>query len=127
MKYTKHRPEYIELCFLRNTRQISGKYPGSETLCIIRRIITKTKSVSYIRHQLQDYPESVQTIVIHNIFKGLTAYVLGGGFRGGNWNNNSDNLRVSDRNNAANVNSNRNNNNGFRGCRSVAAAAGDTI
>lgn len=38
----------------------------------------------------------------------------GSGFRGGNWNNNSNNARVSDRNNAANTNTNRNNNNGFR-------------
>ena len=39
---------------------------------------------------------------------------VGGGFRGGNWNNASTNARPSDRNNAANTNSNRNNNNGFR-------------
>lgn len=36
------------------------------------------------------------------------------GFRGGNWNNDATNERVSDRNNAANVNDNRNNNNGGR-------------
>jgi hypothetical protein len=41
----------------------------------------------------------------------------GSGFRGGNWNNNSNNARVSDRNNAANTNANRNNNIGFRGVR----------
>ncbi|QAT16720.1 hypothetical protein BU251_02715 [Candidatus Velamenicoccus archaeovorus] len=39
---------------------------------------------------------------------------LSGGFRGGNWNNDTSNARVSDRNNAANTNSNRNNNNGGR-------------
>jgi hypothetical protein len=38
----------------------------------------------------------------------------GSGFRGGNWNNTTVNARVSDRNNAANVNGNRNNNNGAR-------------
>ena len=36
------------------------------------------------------------------------------GLRGGDWNNASTNARVSDRNNAANVNTNRNNNNGAR-------------
>jgi len=36
------------------------------------------------------------------------------GFRGGNWNNDATNARVSDRNNAANTNANRNNNNGAR-------------
>ena len=36
------------------------------------------------------------------------------GFRGGNWNNNATNARVSNRNNAANTNTNRNNNYGFR-------------
>ena len=36
------------------------------------------------------------------------------GFRGGDWNDGSTNERVSDRNNAANVNTNRNNNNGAR-------------
>jgi len=41
----------------------------------------------------------------------------GAGFRGGNWNNDATNMRVSDRNNAANTNSDRNNNNGGRGCR----------
>ena len=39
---------------------------------------------------------------------------VSGGFRGGNWNNNTINARVSDRNNAANTNTNRNNNNGGR-------------
>ena len=43
----------------------------------------------------------------------------GAGFRGGSWNNNSNNARVSDRNNAANTNTNRNNNNGFRCVRSA--------
>jgi len=38
----------------------------------------------------------------------------GAGFRGGTWNNTSTNVRVSDRNNAANVNATRNNNNGGR-------------
>lgn len=41
----------------------------------------------------------------------------GAGNRGGNWNNSSSNSRVSDRNNAANVNSGRNNNNGGRACK----------
>ena len=36
------------------------------------------------------------------------------GFRGGTWNNASTNERVSDRNNAANVNTNRNNERGAR-------------
>jgi len=36
------------------------------------------------------------------------------GLRGGDWNDGSTNERVSDRNNAANVNTNRNNNNGAR-------------
>jgi len=44
---------------------------------------------------------------------------IGAGFRGGAWNNDSTNLRVSDRNNAANTNANRNNNNGFRAVRSA--------
>jgi len=39
---------------------------------------------------------------------------IGSGFRGGNWNNSESNLRVSDRNNAANTNTDRNNKNGFR-------------
>ena len=39
----------------------------------------------------------------------------GAEFRGGSWNNNDENLRVSNRNNAANTNANRNNNNGWRG------------
>lgn len=39
------------------------------------------------------------------------------GIRGGNWNNDSSNLRVSDRNNAGNTNANRNNNNGVRLCK----------
>ena len=38
----------------------------------------------------------------------------GVGFRGGNWNNDNTNARVSDRNNAANTNDERNNNNGGR-------------
>lgn len=38
----------------------------------------------------------------------------GAGNRGGNWNNDATNARVSDRNNAANVNADRNNNNGAR-------------
>jgi len=36
------------------------------------------------------------------------------GYRGGNWNNDATNARASDRNNAANTNANRNNNNGGR-------------
>ena len=36
------------------------------------------------------------------------------GMRGGSWNNNAGNLRVSDRNNAGWTNTNRNNNVGFR-------------
>lgn len=39
------------------------------------------------------------------------------GIRGGNWNNTSTNLRVSDRNNAGWTNTNRNNNVGFRAAR----------
>lgn len=39
------------------------------------------------------------------------------GIRGGNWNNDSSNLRVSDRNNAGNTNADRNNNYGVRPCR----------
>ena len=38
----------------------------------------------------------------------------GSGLRGGTWNNDITNARVSDRNNAANDNTNRNNNNGAR-------------
>ena len=38
----------------------------------------------------------------------------GSGFRGGTWNNDGTNARVSDRNNAANTNTDRNNNNGAR-------------
>ncbi len=49
----------------------------------------------------------------------------GAGFRGGNWNNTADNLRVSDRNNAANVNTERNRNNGFRAVRSASSGVGD--
>jgi len=41
----------------------------------------------------------------------------GAGLRGGNWNNSTDNLRASDRNNAANTNGNRNRNYGGRGVR----------
>jgi len=43
----------------------------------------------------------------------------GAGFRGGNWNNTTLYLRVSDRNNAANTNTDRNNNNGWRAARSA--------
>ena len=43
----------------------------------------------------------------------------GAGFRGGNWNNDATNARASDRNNAANVNAERNNNNGGRAVRSA--------
>ena len=51
---------------------------------------------------------------------GVAGFLDGAGFRGGNWNNNNDdNLRVSNRNNAANTNANRNNNNGWRGARSA--------
>ncbi len=39
---------------------------------------------------------------------------VGAGFRGGNWNNDATNERASDRNNAANTNTNRNNNYGAR-------------
>ena len=39
---------------------------------------------------------------------------LSAGFRGGNWNNDATNARTSDRNNAANTNPSRNNNNGGR-------------
>jgi formylglycine-generating enzyme required for sulfatase activity len=45
--------------------------------------------------------------------------ITGAGFRGGDWNNTSINLRASDRHNASNVNTERNNNNGFRAVRSV--------
>jgi len=48
---------------------------------------------------------------------GRVTDINGAGFRGGNWNNSTDNLRASDRNNAANVNGNRNNNYGFRAVR----------
>ena len=48
----------------------------------------------------------------------------GAGYRGGNWNNASDYARVSDRNNAANVNANRNNNNGSRGVRAAPSGVG---
>lgn len=49
----------------------------------------------------------------------LTGFeLIGSGFRGGSWNNNSNNLPASNRNNASNTNSNRNNNYGFRGVRS---------
>jgi retron-type reverse transcriptase len=40
--------------------------------------------------------------------------ITGAGLRGGNWNNDATNARTSDRNNAANTNSNRNNNYGGR-------------
>ena len=43
----------------------------------------------------------------------------GAGYRGGNWNNAASYARASDRNNAANVNAKRNNNNGGRGGRSA--------
>jgi formylglycine-generating enzyme required for sulfatase activity len=49
---------------------------------------------------------------------------LGGGFRGGSWGGSLDDLRVSDRFYAAYVGSSRDDSVGFRGCRSVAAAAG---
>ncbi|MCG2708462.1 MAG: hypothetical protein L6404_07470 [Candidatus Omnitrophica bacterium] len=39
---------------------------------------------------------------------------MGAGIRGGNWNNDATNARTSDRNNAANTNSSRNNNYGGR-------------
>jgi len=48
----------------------------------------------------------------------------GAGYRGGNWNNASANARVSDRNNAANVNADRNNNNGGRAVRSAPSGVG---
>ena len=50
---------------------------------------------------------------------GVSGFLDGAGFRGGSWNNNDENLRVSNRNNAANTNANRNNNNGWRGARSA--------
>jgi len=43
----------------------------------------------------------------------------GTGFRGGNWNNAASYARASDRNNGANVNATRNNNNGGRAARSA--------
>lgn len=46
--------------------------------------------------------------------KRSSVIITGAGFRGGNWNNDATNARVSDRNNAANTNPNRNNNNGGR-------------
>jgi len=48
----------------------------------------------------------------------------GAGYRGGNWNNASAYARVSDRNNAANVNATRNNNNGWRGARAASSGVG---
>ena len=48
----------------------------------------------------------------------------GAGFRGGNWNNTAVYARASDRNNAANVNANRNNNNGWRAVRPAPSGAG---
>jgi hypothetical protein len=53
-----------------------------------------------------------------NIFS-LLRLKMGGrvkkpGLRGGSWNNDTSNLRVSDRNNAAWTNTDRNNNVGFR-------------
>ena len=50
---------------------------------------------------------------------GVAGFLDGAGFRGGNWSNNDEHLRVSNRNNAANTNANRNNNNGWRGARSA--------
>jgi len=47
-------------------------------------------------------------------FKRISIVVMGAGFRGGNWNNDATNARTSDRNNAANTNSSRNNNYGGR-------------
>ena len=43
------------------------------------------------------------------------------GLRGGNWNNAMGNVRVSDRTNAGNTNTNRNNNYGFRPARTFFA------
>jgi formylglycine-generating enzyme required for sulfatase activity len=51
--------------------------------------------------------------------KGGFELITGAGFRGGDWNNTSVILRASDRNNASNINTERNNNNGFRAVRSV--------
>jgi hypothetical protein len=44
----------------------------------------------------------------------LASQSVRGGYRGGNWNNDASYARASDRNNAANTNSGRNNNNGAR-------------
>ena len=49
--------------------------------------------------------------------KGWDTGANGAGYRGGNWNNSTDYLRSSDRNNAANTNTERNNNNGSRAVR----------
>jgi hypothetical protein len=48
----------------------------------------------------------------------------GAGFRGGNWNNAATYARMSDRNNAANVNAERNSNNGGRAVRSAPSGVG---
>jgi len=45
------------------------------------------------------------------------------GIRGGSWNNDATNLRVSDRNNAGNTNADRNNNYGFRAARTTCRLA----
>jgi hypothetical protein len=50
---------------------------------------------------------------------GVAGFLDGAGFRGGSWNNDGDDLRVSNRNNAANANANRNDDNGWRGARSA--------
>jgi len=48
----------------------------------------------------------------------------GAGLRGGNWNNAGSYARTSDRNNAANVNANRNNNYGWRAVRAAPSGVG---
>ena len=49
------------------------------------------------------------------------------GFRGGTWNNGSTNERVSDRNNAANVDTTRNNNNGARFAKTTSFIGGRLV
>jgi len=62
---------------------------------------------------------------VENLFRAAEATLARGRrFRGGNWNNASVNARASDRNNAANVNADRNNNNGGRAVRSAPSGVG---
>ena len=77
------------------------------------------RSQEYLTRTLEVGSSLIRTLSLEGFtLKGIgckTLFVLG--IRGGSWNNESTNLRVSDRNNAGWTNTDRNNNMGFRPAR----------